>query len=64
MKQIFIDEEEEDMHTKQIMEEDMEMNDLCVNCDGTGEGMHDGSRCGYCKGKGTIANGYRSATYY
>lgn len=26
---------------------------LCTACNGSGEGMTDGSRCYYCKGKGT-----------
>lgn len=25
---------------------------LCNNCNGTGEGMNDGTRCGYCHGSG------------
>jgi DnaJ-class molecular chaperone len=25
---------------------------LCGNCNGSGEGMYDGSICGYCKGSG------------
>ena len=29
--------------------------DLCTNCNGSGEGMYDGSRCYVCKGKGTVA---------
>ena len=28
--------------------------DLCTNCNGSGEGMYDGSRCYVCKGKGTV----------
>ncbi len=28
---------------------------LCRYCDGTGEGMHDGSRCRACGGKGIAA---------
>ncbi|MGZ5029052.1 MAG: hypothetical protein ACXWAT_00695 [Methylobacter sp.] len=26
--------------------------DICTNCNGSGEGMHDGTRCSTCKGKG------------
>jgi len=28
--------------------------DLCTNCNGSGEGMYDGSTCYVCKGHGTI----------
>lgn len=28
--------------------------DSCGWCSGTGEGMHDGSRCAHCNGKGYI----------
>jgi hypothetical protein len=27
---------------------------ICGNCDGSGEGMHDGSTCGVCRGRGEI----------
>lgn len=27
---------------------------LCVDCNGSGEGQHDGTRCHYCGGKGTV----------
>lgn len=29
---------------------------LCSQCNGTGEGQYDGSRCGVCKGSGVIDN--------
>lgn len=28
--------------------------EICGQCNGSGEGMHDGSRCGYCKGSGEV----------
>ena len=28
---------------------------LCAQCNGSGEGQHDGTRCMSCKGKGTIS---------
>ena len=27
---------------------------ICPTCNGSGEGMYDGTRCPDCKGKGTI----------
>ena len=27
--------------------------DLCANCNGSGEGQYDGTRCPVCKGSGT-----------
>ncbi len=27
---------------------------LCIHCSGSGEGMHDGSRCLFCSGRGVI----------
>ena len=27
--------------------------DICPQCNGSGEGMYDGSRCSSCKGTGT-----------
>jgi hypothetical protein len=33
--------------------------DLCTNCNGSGEGMHDGTRCSTCGGSGnSVYNGY------
>src|SRR5690606_31729620 len=29
----------------------------CGNCDGSGEGMYDGSRCGLCGGSGELYTG-------
>lgn len=28
--------------------------DICPNCNGSGEGMYDGSRCHVCKGSGEV----------
>lgn len=28
--------------------------EICPRCNGSGEGMYDGSRCGYCKGTGEV----------
>jgi hypothetical protein len=28
---------------------------ICAQCNGSGEGQHDGTRCMSCKGKGTIS---------
>lgn len=30
---------------------------ICSQCNGSGEGMVDGSSCGYCNGKGIIYTG-------
>lgn len=27
---------------------------ICTHCNGSGEGMYDGTRCNWCKGKGEI----------
>ena len=37
-------------------EADDEDDDTCGHCAGTGEGMHDGSRCIVCGGKGYVRN--------
>ena len=31
---------------------DDDSDDLCPSCNGSGEGMHDGSSCGSCNGRG------------
>ena len=28
--------------------------ELCTYCNGSGEGMYDGTRCGHCGGRGTM----------
>jgi RecJ-like exonuclease len=33
--------------------EDETESDICSNCSGSGEGMHDGSTCYVCKGSGS-----------
>ena len=30
----------------------MDDHDICPDCNGSGEGMYDGTRCGHCKGSG------------
>lgn len=30
----------------------MDDDNYCQHCNGSGEGSHDGTRCGYCKGSG------------
>ena len=30
--------------------------EICIYCNGSGEGQYDGTRCGYCGGKGTISH--------
>lgn len=30
------------------------MTDLCAHCNGSGEGMYEGSRCSFCKGSGEV----------
>ena len=29
--------------------------ELCTACNGSGEGMYDGTKCSYCGGRGTIS---------
>ncbi len=37
----------------QIMSEEVEEEpEVCPNCNGSGEGMHDGTKCSVCKGTG------------
>jgi DnaJ-class molecular chaperone len=31
----------------------------CTNCSGSGEGMHDGTRCSECHGSGVVSNNER-----
>lgn len=33
--------------------EDTGDDDTCPHCNGSGEGMYDGTRCRFCKGTGT-----------
>ena len=37
-------------------EEEEEFDNLCTSCNGSGEGMWDGSTCSSCKGSGTKTN--------
>ena len=37
-------------------EDDCE-DEICSNCSGSGEGMHDGSRCYVCGGSGEVSSG-------
>ena len=38
---------------KKYREEAEQMEELtCPNCNGSGEGMHDGTKCTHCKGSG------------
>ena len=30
--------------------------DLCTACNGSGEGMYEGTKCSYCRGKGTTSH--------
>ena len=34
--------------------EDNEDNNICSACNGSGEGMYDGTRCHYCHGRETV----------
>jgi len=34
----------------------MDNNKICTTCNGSGEGMHDATRCQSCKGYGVIKN--------
>lgn len=42
-----------------LAERDAEERGLCPDCAGSGEGMHDGSRCMSCRGSGTERRGGR-----
>ena len=33
---------------------DEEEHNICSSCNGSGEGMYDGTRCAYCHGRGTV----------
>jgi DnaJ-class molecular chaperone len=37
-----------------VEEEQTDEHPICSNCNGSGEGMHEGSRCYVCKGRGTV----------
>lgn len=50
----FDDEEFEEEEEEEYEEDDDDEDILCGNCNGSGEGMWDGSRCFTCKGKGVI----------
>ena len=47
--------------------EDHEIDDdddyICPSCNGSGEGMYDGSRCYKCKGTGGYPKQYRDSDY-
>jgi DnaJ-class molecular chaperone len=43
------------MNTEEIKDDFYEDN-LCTSCNGSGEGMWDGSTCSTCKGKGIKIN--------
>lgn len=46
-------EEELSYAKRRIDELEKEVNgDICINCNGSGEGQYDGTKCRYCKGKG------------
>jgi len=34
--------------------DDLEVPELCTQCNGSGEGMYDGTRCTTCHGRGTV----------
>jgi RecJ-like exonuclease len=40
------------MSARQTPEDDEPEELLCIGCNGSGEGMHDGSRCSSCDGSG------------
>lgn len=47
--------EDDDLDTlDDILEddEDEDCDDICPGCNGSGEGMYDGTRCSRCKGRG------------
>ena len=49
------DEDDDDLDTlDDILEddEDEDCDDICPSCNGSGEGMYDGTRCSRCKGRG------------
>jgi hypothetical protein len=48
-EELFEDEEPEEVEE----EECRDPHPICSNCNGSGEGMYDGTRCYVCKGRGT-----------
>lgn len=41
-----------DFKDAQKAEQESDEAELCAQCNGSGEGMHDGTTCSYCNGKG------------
>lgn len=37
-----------------VFEEAEEDDDICIHCNGSGEGQYDGTRCTRCRGRGAI----------
>ncbi len=46
------DEEPEDFISESESQDEDDEPGICSNCSGSGEGMHDGTTCYICKGKG------------
>ena len=47
--------EEDDLPDDEAPDDDEDC--LCANCNGSGEGMHDGSICSTCGGSGVVSDG-------
>lgn len=48
----FVDEDEDEVE----VENDYDGPNICVSCNGSGEGRYDGTRCSVCGGSGMIDN--------
>lgn len=54
---VFYSTEDSRVHGHWALLEEAEDEPICPSCNGSGEGMHDGTRCSRCHGRGTLPEG-------
>ena len=54
---VFYSTEDSRVHGHWACLEEAEDEPICPSCNGSGEGMHDGTRCSRCHGRGTLPEG-------